>query len=285
MKLHIIGSGCPDARTRRHGSAFALESADEMILVDCGPAATYKMARMGLHPLQVGHLFLTHHHFDHNADLPCFLLTWWDQSKGTEPPLHVYGPQPTRDIVDKLVGPQGAFRLDINSRLEHPASHWCHEHRGGVLPRPAPRFEVRDLADGDMAESSTWTAKAVVVQHVEPTMVSLAYRFETAEGSVLFAGDCTDCAALRELAVGVDTLVIVCTHFGRDHIDRAITDCVAGTPEVSSIARESNVKRAILTHGSPAFENPKNIKRAIDEVQRGFDGQVLFPEELETVVL
>ena len=55
-----------------------LSVADERILVDCGPEATYKLSRLGLLPTAVGVLFFTHHHSDHSADYPCFLMTRWD---------------------------------------------------------------------------------------------------------------------------------------------------------------------------------------------------------------
>ena len=32
MKVHVIGSGCPDARPDRYGSAFVLEIGDDSLL-------------------------------------------------------------------------------------------------------------------------------------------------------------------------------------------------------------------------------------------------------------
>ncbi|MBI2440858.1 MAG: MBL fold metallo-hydrolase [Lentisphaerae bacterium] len=136
VRLHIIGSGCPDPKANRYGSAFLLELDGHGILIDCGPATTYKMARMGLDPRQVRHMFFTHHHFDHNADFPCFALTRWDQSRGHEGPLMVYGPPPTKAFTEELLGKRGAFAIDWQSRREHPASLACHMARGGV-PAPA----------------------------------------------------------------------------------------------------------------------------------------------------
>ena len=53
-------------------------------MFDCGPATTYKMAQTGLHPLDIDYLFFTHHHFDHDVDYPCFMMTRWDESIGKE---------------------------------------------------------------------------------------------------------------------------------------------------------------------------------------------------------
>ena len=285
MRLHVLGSGCPQPTPQAYGSSFILEVGADFVMVDCGPATTYKMARMGIPPGRVRHLFFTHHHFDHNADFPCFALTRWDQSNGTGPPLEVCGPPPTRAFVERLVGRDGAFFGDWNSRVNHPASQEVHRQRGGALPRPALAIEVKDVGAGRIADCGSWVATAARVHHVEPWLESLAYRFETDQGSVLFAGDCGDCKELRRIARGVETLVIACTHFGRSRTNAVIADVITGTSEVAEIARESGVQRVVLTHVSPNFSRPGTKERAIAEVARIYSGRVLFPDELTTVDL
>jgi len=254
-------------------------------MVDCGPGTTYKMARVGLRPTQIGHVFLTHHHFDHNVDFPCFALTRWDQCTGAEPPLRVYGPAPTETFVERLLGNEGAFFDDWKARIEHPASHDCHTQRGGSLPRPAPSVDAKDLGVGETVKSGSWTASAERVHHVEPWLESLAYRFDTDQGSILFTGDCGDCQELRRFAEGVGTLVIACTHFGRTRTRPAIADVITGTSEVAEIAQEAGVQRVVLTHVSPNFSRPGVKEAAIAEVARAYGGEVFFPGELTTVEL
>jgi ribonuclease Z len=285
MQLHVVGSGCPDAEPDRYGSAFVLEIDGQAVLIDCGPATTYKMARMGIDPLRVSHLFFTHHHFDHNVDFPCFALTRWDQSMGKEPPLEVYGPPPTEAFVEALVGENGAFTIDWKSRVNHPASHACHQMRGGVLPRPAPAIHAQDISPGLVAKTDLWTATAVCVHHVEPTMISVAYRFDTDQGSIVFAGDCADCEGLREIAAGAETLVMACTHFGSPPANPALVDVITGTPEVAAISQQAGVRRVVLTHMSPNFAKPGVKERAIAEIARSYDGAILCPDELATVDL
>ena len=285
MKLHIVGSGCPSPVAEAHGSAFVLEVGGDLVLVDCGPGTTYKMARMGLHPLRVNHLFLTHHHFDHNVDFPCFALTRWDQSVGSEPILQVYGPPPTQAFVQRLLGEDGVFFDDWNSRVNHPASHACHRQRGGTLPRPKLTVQGMDVRPGKVTESGAWVATAARVHHVEPWLESLAYRFESDGGSVVFAGDCGDCDELRRFAQGVDTLVIACTHFGRSCTAADLVDVITGTPEVIEIAREANAQRVVLTHVSAGFAKPGRKERAIAQVARAYGGAIVFPREFETVDL
>ena len=282
MRLHVVGGGCPDPTPERYGSAFLLEVGTEWVMIDCGPATTYKMVRMGIRPGKVGHVFFTHHHFDHNADFPCFALTRWDLAGGTNPPLKVYGPPPTRVFVERLLGKEGAFFDDWNARIEHPVSQAIHKRRGGVLPRPAPVIEARDVGPGAIAESDAWTATAVRVHHVEPWLESLAFRFDTDQGSVVFAGDCGDCGPLRELARGADTLVVACVRIGSAERYEGI---ITGTAEVAEIARASGATRVVLSHASPGFSKPNMTERAIADVARTYAGTVLFPDELTTVDL
>jgi ribonuclease Z len=92
-EVFVLGGGTPTEF--RFGSAHALRVGDEVLMFDCGPAATHKLVKAGLYPTQVDNLFFTHHHFDHNIDYPCFLLCRWDQAAGHGSELNVYGPKLT----------------------------------------------------------------------------------------------------------------------------------------------------------------------------------------------
>lgn len=285
FRLHLVGCGYPPpygigAQTR-HGSAFLLEVGAELLMVDCGPGTTYKMARMGIDTRKVNHVFLTHHHFDHNVDFPCFALVRWDLCSGKEPPLRVYGPPPTRLFVDQLLGENGAFHPDWNSRVKHPVSIRIFETRGGTAPRPAPSFDVREIGTGKVEKTRSWTVTAASVHHVEPTLTSLAYRFDTESGSVVFAGDCGDCPELRTLAQGADTLVIACVRIGDTNRYDGI---VPGTDAVCAIAETAAVRRVVLTHNGGA-NSPAKQRPFVEAVRKTFTGEVLFPDELTTIDL
>lgn len=278
MRLYVIANGCPTPTPRHGGSAFLLDAGGEMVMVDCGPGATAKMARADVRPALVGRLFFTHHHYDHNADFPAFALIRWDHMRGDEPPLQVFGPPPTQRFVEQLLGEGGAFADDWKARVGHPASLAVHERRNGLLPRPAPAVEARDVGPGPVAKGKGWTAEARRVHHIEPFLESLAYRFETDDGSVLFAGDCGDCEALREFARGADTLVLACAFSG--DFDPRIADVITGARQCGEIAAEAGARRVVLTHYSPSFYNkPGAAEQAVAEVARSFSGQIFMPEE------
>jgi len=93
--LLIVGCGTPSPTPERFGSCLVLTAGGERLMFDCGPAATHKLVKSGIAPTEIEHLFFTHHHYDHNADTPCFLLCRWDHERPGVPPLKVYGPAPT----------------------------------------------------------------------------------------------------------------------------------------------------------------------------------------------
>ena len=288
MKLHVLGSGTPDPREERYGSAFLLEldDPDRQILVDCGPATTYKMACLDIRPTQVSHLFLTHHHFDHNADIPCFALTRWDQTTQAEAiPLSVYGPPPTAAFFERLFGPEGAYRDDYVARIKHPVSELMHTNRGGVLPRTEPSFDVTEVTDGQVAETDAWRATCTPVSHVDPWLQSVAYRFETEAGSVVFTGDAGPCENLDTICRGADVLVLCCAFWHNAGTDPLVAEVVTGTRDCARIARESGARVVILTHSNRPVSAPKNREAVCAEVGRDFSGTLVFGEERTTIEL
>ena len=70
VEVFVLGGGTPTPTEFRFGSAHALRIGDEVLMFDCGPAATHKLVKAGLYPTQVDNLFFTHHHFDPQHRLP-----------------------------------------------------------------------------------------------------------------------------------------------------------------------------------------------------------------------
>jgi ribonuclease BN (tRNA processing enzyme) len=118
----------------------------------------------------------------------------------------------------------------------------------------------------------------------DQTLVSLAYRFDTAQGSIVFAGDGGDCPELRKLAEGADTLVAPCVLVGSAKRPSYLEGIIMGTDEVAAIAREAGVRRVVLTHNGSAT-TPAKRGPFIEAVTEAFAGEVLFPDELTTIGL
>ena len=292
MQLLILGAGTPGLSATQYGSAYVVSLGSDHLLFDCGPATTYKLLKAGMAPASIGNLFFTHHHYDHNADYPGFLLSRWDTGYGDVAQLHVFGPQHTEQLTDRLINPDtGAFAPDIKARINHPISVRGYRQRGGILPRTPPDVSVKDIAPGPVCEGENWEVVCAATQHVQPWLESLAYRLNSDEGSVVFTGDAGPDQNLIDLARGADTLVAMC-HMSRSQAREEERDANLGTISAGRVAREAQVKRLVLVHttraigaetlGDPA---PGQAERVVAEVATEFDGEIILGREFLRVPL
>jgi ribonuclease Z len=278
--LYLLGTGTPTPTPQRFGTSYVLQIGRTYLMFDCGPAATHKLVKVGLFPTQIDHLFITHHHFDHNADYACFLLCRWDQDNGTANRLHVYGPPPTVAITGKLIGPEGAFSLDWKARVGAPVSQSVHANRGGSLPRPEPSIDVEDVGPGLVAETDGWRVTAARVHHVEPWLESLAYRVDAEGGSIVFAGDLSPTASIARLAAGADVLVANCWDHQETMEGNGEAPGQTGTLDAGRMASDAGAKKLILTHTGPRLAAPGGMERGIAQVASVYDGEIIFGQEL-----
>lgn len=284
-RVHILGAGTPTPTPDRFGSAFAVEVGGEHLMFDCGPAATWKLVKAGLRPTQIDYLFFTHHHFDHDVDYPCFLLCRWDQSVGKENDLQVFGPTLTETITERILGESGAFAHDWKARIGHPVSQRVHVNRGGTLPRRPPSVRARDVGPGPVYRGREWRVDAAPAEHVQPFLDSLAYRIESAEGSIVFTGDTQPCASVVDLARGADMLLCMC--WGDESRIQALgeTEGTCGTHGAARMAQEAGVKKLVLVHIGVELAPHGPMEKAIGDVKRLYDGEVIFADELMSVTL
>lgn len=279
-KIHILGSGTPTPTPDRFGSSYVAEVNGQFIMIDCGPAATWKLVKAGLLPTQVDTVFFTHHHFDHDVDYPCFLLTRWDQSIGDEARLKVFGPSPTVELTEKLIGPDGAFTHDYTARINWPASQRIHVNRGGTLPRRPPAVDATNIDSTYVHETSEWSMRSAVAQHAQPYLDSLAYRLDTPTGSVVFTGDTEPCESVRDLARDADLMLCMCWDTDEIMSESGESSGVCGAGGAARMAAEAGVKRLALVHTGPRLATPGNRNDGIAEAGTLYSGEVTLADEL-----
>ena len=281
MRLYLVAAGTPTPTIDRFGTCYVVQTGDQYLMFDCGPAATHKLVKAGILPTQIDHLFFTHHHYDHNVDYPCFLLTRWNHEVGAENRLHVYGPPSTSEITERLIGENGAFQVDWVARVNHPASQGAHVERSGALPRPEPAFDVTDIEPGAQIEGPGWRVTAAHAQHAQPWLQSLAFRLDTSEGSIAITGDAAPSSSLSELIDGVDTLLVnVWNHQHVMERDRALLGMIAGTRDAATMARDAGASRLVIAHTLADLARPGSRERGIADMAAIFGGEIVFGEEL-----
>lgn len=292
MQLLILGAGTPGLSATQYGSAYVINVGSDRLLFDCGPATTYKLLKMGMAPAEIGYLFFTHHHYDHNADYPGFLLSRWDTGYGEVAQLQVFGPQYTEQLTDRLINPEtGAFAPDIRARINHPVSVKGYQQRGGALPRTPPVVSVKDVGPGPVCRGEGWEVVCAATQHVQPWLGSLAYRLNSGEGSVVFTGDAGPGRSLIELARGATTLVAMC-HMSRSQAREEEREANLGTISAGRVAQEAGIERLVLVHSTRAIgaetlgePAPGQAERVVAEVASQFDGEIVLGKEFLRVPL
>ncbi len=292
MRLTILGSGTPGLSATQYGSSYVVSLGAKHLMFDCGPATTYKLLKMRMAPADIGYLFFTHHHYDHNADYPGFLLSRWDTGYGEVDRLQVFGPKYTETLTARLIDPEsGAFAPDIMARINHPVSVRGFQQRGGVLPRTPPIVAVKDVGPGVVCNGDGWEVVCAATKHVQPWLESLAYRLNGDEGSIVFTGDAGPGRSLIELAKGADTLVAMC-HMSRSLVREEERDSNLGTISAGRVAQEARVKRLVLVHHTRAIgaetlgtPQPGQAERAVAEVASQFSGEIILGKEFLQIPL
>jgi ribonuclease BN (tRNA processing enzyme) len=287
----------------RAGISSALIVDDRVFVIDCGRGSPSGFVGAGLGFSRLDAVFLTHLHADHIGDLPGMLLYGWGVRAGAHGPLapiRVYGPpRPdtvpagdavfhrettihpelpapgTTDLVESiLVG--YAYHLNVmplDARMPDAGALV----RGIDLSVPAPaagtaQVPVVVLEDGPVRV----TAVAVTHGHAVP---ALAYRFDTAGGSVVFSGDTTPNDDLIKLARGADILVHQVADLGyleRHGFTGAALDRMAAlhtdVAQVGEVAERAGVGELILSHYLPADPGAISDADWARRAGRGFSG-------------
>jgi ribonuclease Z len=279
MKLYLIGSGTPAPTKESFGTCYVVQVGEDHLMFDCGPSTTHKLVKAGMSPQQIDQLFITHHHYDHNAGLPSFLLWRWLQTRG-QGSFSIWGPPRTEWVIDRLIGLEGAFSDDWKTRVRE------FEVTGrGPLPPPADALNVRDIEPGKVIDGEGWSVSAARAEHQEPMLHSLAYRVDSDEGSIAFSGDTRPCESVSQLARGSDTLVVTCWNHQETMARGPATSILGGTLDAANLAHEAGVKRLILSHTYFPLTRPGSKEKAIVDIGRVFHGEIIFGEELMVLEL
>jgi ribonuclease BN (tRNA processing enzyme) len=303
-ELVLLGTaGAPLPVAGRRGISSVLVVGDRVFVIDCGRGSPSGFADAGLHFSRLEAVFLTHLHADHVGDLPGMLLYGWgvrEDDDGPLPPIRVYGPPRPRKLPDG----DAAFHRETTIHPERPAPGTAdlvdsllagYAYHLNVMPLDARMpdagalvraidLPVRPPADGHppapltVMEDDAVRVTTLPVMHGH-VMPALAYRFDTADGSVVFSGDTTADDGLIALARGADILVHQVADLGyleRHGVTGEALRRMAGlhtdVSEVGSVAERAGVGELILSHYLPADLDAISEEEWAGRAGQGFTG-------------
>lgn len=290
-KFITLGTaGGPTPKPHRMPPAHAVAYDGGTILVDCGEGAFQQLRRAGFDPKQVHELFITHHHFDHIGSL--FACLGLNMMMHRDKPMNIYGPPGTSEILEHLIA-----ACDIPQATGYGVP-------GQTLPHPRDFIVSRDIQPGDVFDIDGTRISCCENTHYRSEdqfgnkgPVSLSYRFDMPDRSMVFTGDTGPCRVLEDLAKGADLLVgelidadIVVNHLrarNPDMSDKALQQMSQHftehhlTPEdLGELASRAGVKQLVAVHipfhTKSAGEDAKYVKR----ISAKFSGSVTISEDL-----
>ena len=248
MEIHILGSGTCIPSRRRGSSGYLIKLDSKNILFDCGNGVTWKLEKAGISYLEIDHIFITHFHPDHNADLIPFLFaTKYPAGAGRTGDLNIWGPPGFKNFI---------------TELQNVYSDW-------IMPEDT---QINELSE-ETYSFDNFDFSVIQTGHTDN---SLAFRLDSAGKSVVYSGDTDYFDSFIDFADKCDVLIIECSLPDRlkrkGHL----------TPEdVIRIANLAKPRILVPTHMYPVCDK-ENI---LEQLNTGTDSEVILAEDFLKISL
>lgn len=285
LSVTLLGTGTPAPSLERQGSGYLVEVGTDVIVMDHGPGAHHRLLQSGHRAVDVTHAFFTHLHYDHCMDYARLVLQRWDQGADRIRDLEVYGPAPLARMTEQLFGDNGVYGPDIRARVQHQSSIDVFAARGGTPPRQRPAPRVREIRAGDVITGNGWTLTVGHAQHVQPYLECLAFRIDSADGSIVYTGDSGASPTIVALAKGCDVLIHMNHHFSGTEPSTAYRAACGNHRDNAITAKAAGAKTLVLTHLLAQIDQPGVREQIVHEIREVFDGRVIWGEDLMKITV
>jgi ribonuclease BN (tRNA processing enzyme) len=244
MELIALGSGTAIPRPKRSPAGYAVQVGQELLLLDSGPGTLGRLAQAGLDYAALNHVFYTHLHADHTADLIALLAAAVIPGHERLSDLEITGPRGMRDFVARL--------LQLYPSLE-----------------PAPRYNlaIREMNE-EYADYGHWQVLTKPLPH---TANSIGYRLTAEDKAIVYSGDTEYCQNIIALAQNADLLVLECSFPNGQGRAGHLTP-----RECGAIATAARARRLLLTHFYPECEGVD----IAGQCRAAYDGEVIVADDL-----
>lgn len=243
-------------------------------LVDCGYGTIARMTEMGMRLSELSQVYVTHHHSDHTTDYPALLnLAWIIGIKGQ---LGIHGPPPMRKMHNAALA---VFEEDSQIRIKAT-------NREAI----AKSFDVKEVhAAGLVYQDDSVKVTAALADHA-PFEIALAYRFDTAERSIVISGDTSPSDRVAALARGADVLVHEAMYVPgidgmldkRSYVPPGLRNFLlnghTSAEDAGRVAAKAGVKTLVLSHLLPG-DDFVDDRVWIAEAAKHFGGEIVVGKD------
>jgi ribonuclease BN (tRNA processing enzyme) len=247
-------------------------------VVDCGYGTSGQLVTFGVPLNRLRHIFITHHHSDHNLELGPLVYNGW--ATGLRERVDAYGPPGTARMVEAFFE---YMKFDIETRM---ADEGRPDLRKLVI---AHDFDK----PGVVLQNDDVRITSALVRH-PPIAQAYAYRFDARDRSIVISGDTAYAPELAEFAKGADVLVHEVMHLGgleallkrvpnaatlREHLLASHT-----LPEdVGRVAAAAGVKTLVLSHFVPGDDPAITDEMWSEGVRKHYAGRIVVGKDLMEV--
>jgi ribonuclease BN (tRNA processing enzyme) len=269
------GGGPRPRKTRVPGSQVILVN-EAAYVFDCGVGVATQLARADVRLSSLRHVFITHHHSDHNAEYGPLLLTAWGAGLRTR--VDTWGPPPLARMKELF------FQMndyDTRTRTKDEAR----------VPL-APLIRPHELNQGGVVlQQDGVVVNCALVDH-PPVTPAFAYRLDAPDRSVVISGDTKPSDALIRLARGADVLVhevlwpaavdrMLASAYNAAELKKSILSHHTTAEEVGRVAAEAQVRTLVLSHFVPSDDPEITDEMWTDAVRRGgYKGPIVLGKDL-----
>jgi ribonuclease BN (tRNA processing enzyme) len=253
---------------------------DTPFVIDCGMGVSRQLVNAGVPIQSVKHIFISHHHSDHNLEYGNLFYNAW--AAGLSTPIHSFGPKGIEQMTKTY---WELNKFDVETRIEDEGR-----------PDPRPLLIAKDILD-DGVVLQTADVKVTAFRTPHPPIVdSFAYKFETPDGTVVFSSDTAYNPKLAEFARGADVLVHECLYVPA--VDRLVLKTRNGatlkkhlmeshttTEDVGRIAAAAGVKLLVLSHFVPGDDPEVTDENWIEGARKNFAGKIIVAKDLMQLAL
>ncbi len=289
MEITFLGTSTSAPTKTRNHPGIHVKFLSHNFMMDCGEGTQRQMILAGISPYKVSQIFITHVHGDHLLGIGGLLQT--QGFLGRKDPLTIFGPKGIKKYVDFFANWEYSFRdFDINVKevkegqiyededfsmaafkAEHsqcPALGYVFEEK---VEANLDKEKLRKLglegqpACRELKEKGkvNWRGKTVYMKDVSrPIRKGMR---------IVYTGDSTPCEAIVKAAKNADVLIAEAT-FSEELKEKAHDYGHMTAKDAARIAKKANVRRLLLTHISPRYdENPKILEKEAREIFKNTD--------------
>lgn len=276
VRLILLGTGGGPRPKRGNAAPAQVILIDDVpYVIDCGDGVARQLVLAGAALPDLRHVFITHHHSDHNAGYGNLLLLAW--ASGLRTRVDTWGPPPLSDMTRQYLE-LNAF--DIETRIADE----------GRVPL-APLIHVHELTSGGTVMSDERVRVTCTLVHHPPVRPAFAYRFDGPDRSIVISGDTARSDRLVELARDADVLVhealfepavdrLVARVPNAATLKKHLLDSHTTAEDCGRVAAAAHVKTLVLSHLVPPDDPQTTDEMWIDAAAKHFGGEIILGRDL-----